>query len=72
MLSKYGLYPECGGSLKLKKDMKNELVIALWLLFYCDGENSLFNISEKLDVTIESLYSVAIKLEEKNLLERAL
>jgi aminopeptidase-like protein len=65
MLSRHGLYPKAGGGLLPGNPKINDLEKMLWLLFYCDGTTDLFEISEKLNVDIESLYSIAHKLEEK-------
>lgn len=65
MLSRHGLYPKAGGGLLPGNQKINDLETILWLLFYCDGTTDLFEISEKLNTDIESLYSIAHKLEEK-------
>jgi len=70
MLSKHGLYPQTGGGLLPDDSTLNELDLTLWLLFYCDGQISLFEIAEKLGIDIHILYTTAEKLFQKNLLKR--
>ena len=70
MLSKYDLYPKLGGAQRPTGNRPNDLDIILWLLFYCDGEQSLFDISEKTDLSLEKLYSIAQKLESKGIIKR--
>ena len=70
MLSKHGLYPETGGGQLPGNTIKNELDLILWLLFLCDGEKTLWEISADLGISIISAYRSAIKLEEKKILQR--
>jgi aminopeptidase-like protein len=69
-LDKYGLYSKIGGSQVPKEMINNELDIMRWLLFYCDGQTSLYSISKKLDKSIKDIYRIASKLEEKCLLQK--
>jgi aminopeptidase-like protein len=69
-LDKYGLYPKIGGS-QIPKDIRhNELEIVRWLLFCCDGKTPLYSISNQLNQSIEDIYRIASKLEEKCLLQK--
>jgi aminopeptidase-like protein len=71
MLSKHDLYPEIGGGILPQNSQWNELDIILWLLFYCDGTHDLFTISRLLSIPLEIIFQVALKLEEKKLIDRA-
>lgn len=67
MLGKYDLYPKTGGSFIPQKEQEKKEII-LWLLFYCDGNKSLFDISQILGKDIDTIYNYAKILEEKNIL----
>lgn len=71
MLSKHDLYPKTGGTINqlTSNSKKNELDIILELLFYCDGEISLYDLSKQLDVDLDILYEIAIKIKNKYILE---
>ena len=71
MLSKYDLYPKMGGTINqlISNSKKNELDIILELLFYCDGEVSLYNLSRQLEMDLNVLYEIAIKIKNKYILE---
>lgn len=69
MLSKHELYPKTGGALLPNSDI-SALDIILWLLYYCNSNIDLHSISQKLNIDISLIYNEAIKLEEKNILER--
>jgi len=69
MLSKHELYPKTGGA-QLPNSKVSALDIILWSLFYMDGHTSLYEISKKLNVSIELVYKEAKKLEEKNILKK--
>jgi len=71
MLSKHDLYPKIGGALR-PLDLKNgktHLDIILELLFYCDGEIGLYELSIQLDVDLNTLYDIGINLIDKDVLE---
>lgn len=72
MLSKHDLYPKMGGTQLPGKDGITELDLILWLLFFCDGEKTLLEISKQLDVPLHTIYNTAKVLEAKNTLERVL
>lgn len=71
MLSKHDLYPKTGGTINqlTSNSKKNELDIILELLFYCDGEISLYDLSKKMDVDLDILYEIAVKIKNKYILE---
>lgn len=72
MLSKRDLYPKTGGmlfqSVSAQPDEFNEVKAIQWLLFYCDGKQTLLDIAIKINMDIEYLYVVAEKIKEKGLL----
>lgn len=74
-LDKYGLYPFIGRRVLQKSQSENnlelfeDLDIILWILFYGDGAHTLFEISEKHNISIKRLmYNFQI-LCEKGLIE---
>ena len=66
MLSKHDLYPKTGGALLPNSEI-SALDISLWLLYYCDGSMSLYEISNKLEVDINLVYKEAKQLESNNI-----
>ena len=50
MLSKHGLYPEVGGKIKPKIGNIASLDIILWLIFLSDGNTSVDQLSEKINI----------------------
>ncbi len=68
-LSKYDLYPKLGGAFLPESRLKRH-EIALYLMFYCDGNTSLYNISKKLKINLQDIYEIAVELENKGLLLR--
>ena len=70
MLSKHGLYPEVGGRVLPRKNNTSELDMILWLLFYCDGDRSISDISKKINISSEHLIRVAFILEEMGIMKR--
>ncbi len=70
MLSKHDLYPKTGGAiLPDTSSSLNELDITLWLLFYCDGELSLWQISNKLGTPYQVISKIAQKIAKKGILQ---
>ncbi len=69
MLSKHDLYPKTGGA-QLPGSSVSALDIILWSLFYMDGGMSIYEISKKLGVSIETIYESVKGLEEKNIIEK--
>jgi len=66
-LGRHELYPKVGGGI-LPGQTYSELDIILWLLFYCDGNSSLWEISQKTGIPFEEMVPVARKIETKGLL----
>jgi aminopeptidase-like protein len=69
MLSKHGLYPQTGGAQLPELGGKSELDLILWLLWFSDGSNSLYDIAHKLDCQVEILKRIARNLTDKGLLQ---
>jgi len=69
MLSKHNLYPAIGGALLPDNGGIDELDVILWLLFLCDGNTGLLQISNKLSVPVNYLEKIINKLHEKDILE---
>ena len=69
-LDKYNLYPTIGRTFKsnAENDKLNELDIILWLNFYADGNHSLLDISNKLNINFDILLKLFNDLVEKNVL----
>ncbi len=69
-LDKYNLYPTIGRTFKSnnESDKLNELDIILWLNFYADGNHSLLEISNKLNINFDTLLKLFNDLVEKNVL----
>ena len=65
MLSKHELYPKSGGALLPNSEVL-ALDIILWLLYYCDGSISLYEIS----IDIGLVYGEAKKLENRNIIKK--
>jgi len=71
MLSKHDLYPKTGGTINqlIKNSSKNELDLILELLFTCDGNKGLYEISKDLKIDLDVLYEIALKMKNKYILE---
>ncbi len=72
MLSRHGLYPDKGGTILPGVNTTDELDIVLNLLFYADGNTSLFEISEITGLPFRLLLKIAQKLQQKQLIEKIL
>lgn len=72
MLSKHDLYPKNGGGLLPAGNNTSELDMILWVLFFCDGQGSINELSKKINVPFKELQRATALLEEKGLLERVL
>lgn len=77
MLSKRGLYPTMGGQLKQKAinedhrhDWEKTLAAINWLMYLCNGKNSILDIVEKTNLNFDLLSDTAFLLEQHKLLER--
>jgi aminopeptidase-like protein len=68
MLSKHELYPKLGGGYS-KNTKFNNTDIILWLCQLCDGNTGMYAISNKLDVNIKKLESIAEMLCTKGILK---
>jgi len=69
MLSRHDLYQKTGGGQVPLFGARNDQDLILWLLFYCDGQKSLWQISKLLETPIDVLYNLAVQLSEKKLLQ---
>ena len=77
MLGKHDLYPKIGGSmmqldgcsLEQINSPKTHLDIILELLFYCDGGVGLYELSKKMNISLNNVYKIAISLVDKKILE---
>ena len=69
MLSRHSMYPKTGGAQVPVFGTRNKQDMILWLLFYSDGQKSLWEISELLDTSTDVLYKLATELSEKGLLQ---
>ena len=72
MLSKHDLYPNTGGSQLPNHAELSELDIILQLLWLCDGNAGMFGISKKLNVPIDLLMKIVVRLQKKKLLTEIL
>jgi aminopeptidase-like protein len=70
MLSKHDLYPKTGGAILPDSNIL-VLDIILWSLFYMDGKLDLYEISRKLNISIENLYKYAKVLEKKGIIKKS-
>jgi aminopeptidase-like protein len=70
MLSKHDLYSVAGGNWLPKEGQLSELDVILWLLFYCDGQSTLSEISRTINAPIDFLHKMANILESKGVLKR--
>jgi len=69
MLAKYNLHDTVGYiDSNDNKDAITRTVILKWLLNYSDGEHSLLDIANKIDISIDQLSVVAGQLEEKGII----
>jgi len=69
MLSKHDLYQKTGGGQLPVFGTRNYQDLILWLLFYCDGQKSLWQIARLLETPLHVLYNLAVQLSEKKLLQ---
>jgi aminopeptidase-like protein len=69
MLSRHNLYPVTGGAQRPEHGGRTELDLILWLLFYCDGNLSIDDIADKLDVDAQVLAVLADDMVKKSVLE---
>jgi len=69
MLSQHDLYPKTGGA-QLPNNDVSALDIILWSLFYMDGNMSLYDISQKLNIELELIFHEVKKLEIAKIITR--
>lgn len=69
MLSKHDLYPKQGGQQRPELGGRSELDLILWLLWHADGRQSLCDIAHALDVDINLLRPLALRLCEAGVLQ---
>ncbi len=69
MLSKHDLYPKYGGAQNPEINEKDDLDIILWVLFLSDGVLSTIDISNKIDVNIDSINQICKTLVKKGILK---
>lgn len=62
-MGKRGLYPTIS-----TKNSNDEVTLMMNLISLCDGNNSLLDIAERLNVAIWDLYDVVSKLKKQNLI----
>jgi len=71
MLSKHDLYPKVGGGQLPSVDRElTELDLIMWLLWLCDGEKGVFEVSQIIGVECELLMPVINRLISKQVLEQ--
>ena len=68
MLGKHDLYPKLGGARLPNANKYEELDLIRWILLLSNGNKSLAEISHKLNVDVEVLFSISKKLESKKIL----
>jgi aminopeptidase-like protein len=68
MLSRHDLYPVGGGAQRPELGGRSELDLILWVLFLCDGCNSLSDIAVELEVDESSLLPIVERLLQKGVL----
>lgn len=71
MLSRHDLYPATGGAQRPELGGRSELDLILWLLFLCDGKLDMNTIARRLDVSPDTLITIADKLASNGVLEAA-
>jgi len=69
MLSRHDLYPVTGGAQRPELGGRSELDLILWLLFLCDGRNSMEDIALRLKIDVQNLNSYIRRLEQAGVLE---
>ena len=67
MLSKHGLYPKYGGTLRPNSNNFTNVDLRLWVLFYSDGKNSLDEIADMLGKDVKLIEGEYRILEKKGI-----
>ncbi len=62
-MGKRGLYPTIS-----TKESNDEVTLMMNFISLCDGNNSLLDIAERLNVAIWDLYEIVDKLNDQNLI----
>jgi aminopeptidase-like protein len=70
MLSKHDLYPKHGGMFKPDVNGYTELDTIMWFLFYCDGQLTVNEIANKINVDAGLIEKVRQLLESRKVIER--
>ena len=70
MLSRHNLYPETGGGLLPEKNSHSDLDLILWMLYFCDGQGSIDELSREISAPLNELKRIARLLEGAGLLEK--
>ena len=72
MMSKHDLYPKFGGAIKPIPGAPSSLSVALWLLFYLDGNTPLSSISTWTGIPIDALEDALGQLVSRGIVEEVL
>ncbi len=70
MLSKYNLYPKVGGLIRPKIGKVSSLEIILWLIFLCDGNTTVEQISKRIGVDKKDINKLIKVLINNKILEQ--
>ncbi len=70
MLSKYNLYPKVGGLIRPKIGKVSSLEIILWLIFLCDGNTTVEQISKRIGVDKKDINKLIKILINNKILEQ--
>jgi aminopeptidase-like protein len=66
-LTKHNLFKKIGGSF-LKKNSLSEVEIINWIIFLCDGKNSIDEISNIINISTKTLKKLIKKLVSKKII----
>jgi aminopeptidase-like protein len=72
MMSKHDLYPKFGGAIKPIPGAPSSLSVALWLLFYLDGNTPLSSISTWTGIPVDALEDALGGLVSRGIVEEVL
>ncbi|MTA33660.1 MAG: hypothetical protein F2556_07175, partial [Actinobacteria bacterium] len=72
MMSKHDLYPKFGGAIKPIPGAPSSLSVALWLLFYLDGNTPLSSISKWTGIPVDALEDALGELVSRGIVEEVL
>jgi len=68
-LTKHNLFKKIGGSF-LKKNSLSEVEIINWIIFFCDGKNSIDEISNIINISTKTLKRLIKKLLSKKIISK--